>query len=129
VHAATDVTGYGLLGHAFEMAAGSGLALHFSASALPLLAGAREMQAAGHASGGAARTLAHVGERLVIDAGVDPLLQRLAADSETSGGLLLAVAPARAGQLEEALARRGLPVHCIGEAGDPAPGGALRLGA
>jgi selenide,water dikinase len=127
VHAATDVTGYGLLGHGFEMAAGSGLALRFDASALPLLAGAREAMERGLASGGAARTLAHLGARLAVDAGTDPVLQRLAADSETSGGLLLAVAPERAVALEAALAHRGVLVQRVGEAGEAVPGGALRL--
>ena len=127
VHAATDVTGYGLLGHGFEMAAGSGLALRFDASALPLLAGAREAMEHGLASGGAARTLAHLGARLAVDAGTDPVLQRLAADSETSGGLLLAVAPERAVALEAALAHRGVLVQRVGEAGEAVPGGALRL--
>ena len=127
VHAATDVTGYGLLGHAFEMAAGSGLELALSASALPLLDGARDLMARGFASGGAARTLAHLGSRLVIDPGVDPVLQRLAADSETSGGLLIAVAPDRAPALEEALARREVLVQRIGEVRDAERGAALRL--
>ncbi len=127
VHAATDVTGYGLLGHAFEMAAGSGVQLVLSAGALPLLDGARELMARNFASGGAARTLAHLGSRLAVDADVDPVLQRLAADSETSGGLLIAVAPARAAALEEALARRSVLVRRIGEAGGAVAGGTLRL--
>jgi selenide,water dikinase len=127
VRAATDVTGYGLLGHGFELAAASGLELQLSAAALPLLPGARDLMQRGHASGGAARTLAHLGARLAIDPGVDPLLQRLAADSETSGGLLLAIAPTRAAALEDALTRRGVPVHRIGEAGGLVEGGRVRL--
>ena len=127
VHAATDVTGYGLLGHAFEMAAGSGVELALSASALPLLAGARDLMSRGFASGGAARTLAHLGARLVIERTVDPVLQKLAADSETSGGLLIAIDPARAEALEAALRRRNVPVHRIGEARSRSEGGALRL--
>lgn len=127
VRAATDVTGYGLLGHGFELAAASGAELLLSAGALPLLPGARELMQRGLASGGAGRTLAHLGTRLAVDAGVDPALQRLAADSETSGGLLLAVAPARAAALEDALARRGLPVQRVGEVGASVPGGRVRL--
>src|SRR5262249_14246106 len=113
--AATDVTGYGLLGHAFEMAAASGAELVLRASALPLLARARELVARGFASGGAARTLAHLGPRLAVDEGVDPVLQRLAADSETSGGLLIAIAPSKERALQDELAKRGVPVHAIGE--------------
>jgi selenide,water dikinase len=127
VHAATDVTGYGLLGHAFEMAAGSGVQLALSAGALPLLAGARELMARGFASGGAARTLAHLGARLAVERDVDPVLQRLAADSETSGGLLIAVSAGHAPALEDALSRRSVPVHRIGEARAALPGGALLL--
>jgi selenide,water dikinase len=120
VHAATDVTGYGLLGHAFEVAQGSGVDLVLDASALPVLSGAREALSRGHASGGAARTRAHLGARLVVEDGVDPEAVLLAADSETSGGLLIAVEPARATALERALSERGLPVHALGEARSPA---------
>ena len=115
VHACTDVTGYGLLGHGHEMAAGAGVDLRFSAAALPLLSGAHELMRKGFASGGAARTKAHLGARLVVADGVDPVVADIAADSETSGGLLLAVAPDRAGQLEDALRERGLPAGCVGE--------------
>jgi selenide,water dikinase len=125
--AATDVTGYGLLGHAFEMAAASGAELVLHAAALPLLAGARELVGRGFASGGAARTLAHLGPRLAVDAGVDPVLQRLAADSETSGGLLIAIAPAHEAALQDALVREGVAVHAIGEVSGSVEGGRLRL--
>jgi selenide,water dikinase len=124
VHAATDVTGYGLIGHAFEVAVASGVDLLLRADALPLLPGAREAMAAGHVSGGAARTRAHLGARLVVGAGVDEVLVSLAADSETSGGLLIAVDPARAPALEQALAAGGVPVHAIGVAHEPATAGA-----
>lgn len=127
VRAATDVTGYGLLGHGFELAAASGLELRLSAAALPLLPGARELMERGFASGGAARTLAHLGARLAVEPGVDSVLQRLAADSETSGGLLLAIAPGRAAALEQALASRGVLVSRIGEAGAAVAGGSVRL--
>jgi len=125
--AATDVTGYGLLGHAFEMAAASGAELTLRAASLPLLAGARDLVTRGFASGGAARTLAHLGAQLTVDPGVDPVLQRLAADSETSGGLLIAIAPAREAALQDALLRGGVPVHAVGEITGLAAGGRLRL--
>jgi selenide,water dikinase len=125
--AATDVTGYGLLGHAFEMAAASGAELSFSAAALPLLAGARDLVARGLASGGSARTLAHLGPRLAVDPAVDMVLQRLAADSETSGGLLIAIDPAREPALQDALTRGGVLVARIGEVTGRADGGRIRL--
>jgi selenide,water dikinase len=123
VRAATDVTGYGLLGHAFELAEASGVDLVFSAQALPLLTGARDAMAAGFASGGAARTRAHLGARLVVEPGVDELLVSLATDSETSGGLLIAVDPERAAALEQALAARDVGVHAVGVAHEAATRG------
>ena len=127
VQAATDVTGYGLLGHAFEMAAGAGVQLAFSAGALPLLPGAERLMARGFASGGAARTLRHLGDRLAVAPGVPEVRLRLAADSETSGGLLLAVPEARLEALLAALAERGEPGHRVGRVDAPAPGGRVVL--
>jgi selenide,water dikinase len=116
VRAATDVTGFGLAGHSHEMAVASGVDLVFSAAALPLLDGALRLMGKGFASGGAARTRAHLGEALVFSEGVDKVMQGLATDSETSGGLLLAVAPGSATRLEEELAAREVLVCRIGHA-------------
>ncbi len=123
VRAATDVTGFGLAGHAHEMALASGVDLVFSAAALPLLDGAERLMRKGFASGGAARTRAHLGASYVTASGVDEVLVQLAADSETSGGLLLSVPADDAARLEEALAARDVPVHAVGrvEAADGAP--------
>lgn len=112
--AATDVTGYGLLGHGHELAAGSRVDLHLSAAALPVAVGARELLAKGQASGGAMRTRAHLGERLVVQPGVTVNDAQLAADSETSGGLLITVAPERAADLERELAARDVLVAKVG---------------
>jgi len=127
VNAATDVTGYGLIGHAAEMAAGSRLELVLEASSLPLLPGAEAAMRAGHGSGGAGRTLQHLGERLAVEGGVDETFRRLAADSETSGGLLIAVPPAREAALRAALEERGVLARRIGEARAPAGAVAIRL--
>ncbi len=115
VHAATDVTGFGLLGHAGEMAAGSGVDVVLSASAVPLLPGARHWMEKGFVSGGAARTLDYLGERLRVAPEVSQADQRLAADAETSGGLLIAVDPDRAEALERELEARDVLVACVGE--------------
>jgi len=115
VHAATDVTGYGLLGHGHELAAASGVDLHLSVGALPVADGARELLRKGQASGGAARTRAHLGERLVVQPGVEEHDVQLAADSETSGGLLIAVPPERAHALEAALSAREVLVARVGQ--------------
>ena len=87
VKAATDVTGFGLLGHAYKMARASGVTIRLDAAAVPYLDGAREALAAGYVSGGTRRNLDWV--RPFLDAGVaeDELL--LLADAQTSGGLLV----------------------------------------
>ena len=118
VHAATDVTGYGLVGHGSEMALASGVDLVLRAGALPVLAGARACLESGRVSGGAARTQAYLGARLVLDASLDATTRLLVADAETSGGLLIAVAPEHAARLEDALTAAGVLVACVGEVTD-----------
>ncbi len=86
--AATDVTGFGLLGHLFKMARASGVTAVIEAAAVPYLDGAREALAAGFVSGGSRRNLDWVRDRLATSLGEDELL--LLADAQTSGGLLLA---------------------------------------
>jgi selenide,water dikinase len=106
VHAATDVTGFGLLGHLHEMLAGSGLAGEIGASAVPVIDGVRELVAAGMVAGGTQRNHAFVGE-FVDWGGLAEPEQLLLADAQTSGGLLLTVDSGRAGDLVEALQRHG----------------------
>jgi len=127
VHAATDVTGYGLAGHAHEMAAASGADVVLHAAALPLLAGALRLAERGLLSGGAARTAAHLRERFVVDGSVPAPLALLVADSETSGGLLIAVAPDRAAALEEQFCARGVPVTAVGRIESPSGEPRVRL--
>jgi selenide,water dikinase len=86
--AATDVTGFGLLGHLYKMARASGVTAVVQASAVPYLAGARDALAAGFVSGGTRRNLDWVRPHLHSAVGEDELL--LLADAQTSGGLLLA---------------------------------------
>ncbi len=119
--AATDITGFGLLGHAHEMAAASGADVVFSTGALPWLDGSLALAEKGWLSGGSARTLKHLGDAVVVEAGVDQELVKLAADSETSGGLLIAVAPGRAAELEAELSARDVLVAAVGEM-QPGPG-------
>jgi len=127
VNACTDVTGYGLIGHANELAVASDVALTLSASAMPLLPGARDMMSRGFVSGGAARTLDHIGAALVVGDDVDAVDKQLAADSETSGGLLISVAPDRAEALEAALRERDVLVAPIGEITGVQDGVRIRL--
>ncbi|HZQ85321.1 MAG TPA: selenide, water dikinase SelD [Acidimicrobiales bacterium] len=88
-HAVTDVTGFGLLGHAWEMAERSDATLSLDGGALPLYAGAREAAEAGVRTGGDARNRSHLEGR--VASSVSPALEALAYDPQTSGGLLAAV--------------------------------------
>jgi selenide,water dikinase len=88
---ATDVTGFGLLGHAGRMADESGVDLHIVVADVPILDGARELAAAGAVPGGTGRNRAWVEERLRPAEGVDDLDITLLADAQTSGGLVFGV--------------------------------------
>jgi selenide,water dikinase len=111
VHAATDVSGYGLLGHLHEMAHGSGLEAEVWAGEVPFLsARVRELAAEGVVPGGSKRNLQFVVEKgAVFEAGLAPEEEILLADAQTSGGLLLAVGEDRAPSLVAALRARKTP--------------------
>ncbi len=91
---ATDVTGFGLLGHASHVARASGVTLRLRVAALPLLAGVREALAAGARTGGAERNLEFVAEQVAWGATSDAD-RAILTDPQTSGGLLVAVPPDR----------------------------------
>ena len=114
LRAATDVTGFGLAGHLWEMAERSGVAAVLDASALPLLPGARESAALDAHTGGEGRNRDWVGDHFTVAPGVPPELASLAFDPQTSGGLLLACPPRRAPALESAFAADHHPLHPIG---------------
>ncbi|HEV3123112.1 MAG TPA: selenide, water dikinase SelD [Candidatus Dormibacteraeota bacterium] len=99
VRCVTDVTGFGLLGHARNIAVGSGCGVEVDASALPALPGVAELVAAGLVPGGSRRNLAHAETWTLWDAAATPLQRTLATDAQTSGGLLIAVSADRADQL------------------------------
>jgi selenide,water dikinase len=107
---ATDITGFGLLGHAGEMVEASGAGLEISASRVPLLPGALALAEKGHFSGGMKRNRRHVeaifGTRLELDPAVPAALAALLFESETSGGLLFSVRPDQASRVLEEFARR-----------------------
>jgi selenide,water dikinase len=115
VHAATDVTGFGLAGHAHEMAEQSGVAVRVQAGLVPLLSGARE-RAAATSFGGLERNRAHylVDGRVRLD-GVDDALRTLMLDPQTSGGLLIGVPAAHADAWDRARATHGVSATRIGE--------------
>jgi len=108
---ATDITGFGLLGHAGEMVRASRAGLAIAASRLPLLPGARELAQAGSFSGGMKRNRRYVdsafGAALQIDRGIPDDLASMLTEAETSGGLLFSVAPGQADSVIDAFGRRG----------------------
>ncbi|HEX9189231.1 MAG TPA: selenide, water dikinase SelD [Vicinamibacteria bacterium] len=99
VHACTDVTGFGLLGHLREMAAASGVDAEVEAGAVPVLEPARDLAAADVVPGGTIENLEHVSPIVDWAAGLSRVDRLLLADAQTSGGLLIAVAPERADAL------------------------------
>jgi selenide,water dikinase len=107
VHALTDVTGFGLLGHTLELARGAGLTARLRWSQVPLIAGVRELAADGFVTGASARNWAGYGRDVRLDAAVGPLAQALLTDPQTSGGLLVACAPAALERVMAAFRREG----------------------
>ena len=116
VHACTDVTGFGLLGHALEMASGSGVTLRLRSRDVPLLPGARELAELGIIPAGAYRNMEHVGPRLRLLETAEQALADLCADPQTSGGLLAAVPEAVAPALLEKLQKHAPCSAVIGRA-------------
>jgi selenide,water dikinase len=108
VVAATDVTGFGLLGHGLEMAWASGTRFLFDSAALPALPGAVELARAGVETGGAAHNRRFVVPSFTLAEGVAPELVTLAHDPQTSGGLLAAVPPDSLLAIEAALEEAGV---------------------
>jgi selenide,water dikinase len=121
VRAATDVTGFGLLGHLQRMLEASGAAATIKAGAVPVLEPARAMVEAGAVPGGTRRNAEHVAAWVRFADEVDPATRVLLADAQTSGGLLLACPPDRLSDLRAGLAARGERGWEIGavEAGTP----------
>jgi selenide,water dikinase len=108
IHAATDITGFGLLGHLHALLAASGLAARLTAAAVPLFAGAREQAMAGAVPGGTTRNRESAATFTTWREGTDAATQLLLCDAQTSGGLLFAVAGAAASELVAALREAGV---------------------
>ena len=123
VRAATDVTGFGLLGHLGSMLLASGVSAELWAGAVPWLVGARRLAEEGHIPGGTRRNLAAANEVTTWDAGVDEVERLLLADAQTSGGLLLAVHPDALNRLLASLAsHHTIAAAEIGTIGSGSPG-------
>ena len=116
-HGCTDVTGFGLVGHALEMARGSGLTLTLWAAQVPLLPGALEWARQGLLPGGCHRNRADVERETDTAPGLELALRDLLFDPQTSGGLLIALPERRAEELIRRLRDRGLTACAVGQAG------------
>jgi selenide,water dikinase len=114
VHAATDVTGFGLLGHGLEMARASDARVVFQATAIPALPGALELARAGVETGGAGHNRRFVADALTVDDSVTDELVTLAHDPQTSGGLLTALPPAAVSPVTSALRDAGADIWRVG---------------
>ena len=114
VHALTDVTGYSLLGHGFEMAAASNVRLRITAPAAPVLPGAIEYARRGFLTGGGDRNRGYFAPNVNFN-GVSEDMQHVLWDAQTSGGLLMAVPADRAQEMERRFRDAGLSIWAIGE--------------
>jgi selenide,water dikinase len=128
VHACTDITGFGLLGHASEMAAASAVTLEFRAAALPLLPEVLTI-AGENRSGGLGSNREHFAAGVRVVGTLATALLDVSYDPQTSGGLLLSVAPDRADALLDGLQQAGVPAVVIGRVAAPTSHRVLLLGA
>ena len=107
VHAITDVTGFGLAGHALEMARGAGVTVHIDWARVPLLPGVEPLAAQGFVTGASGRNWAGYGAGVVLAPGLPATAQSLITDPQTSGGLLVACAPDTVQQVLDTFAQEG----------------------
>lgn len=114
VNACTDITGFGLLGHALELASASGVTVQIEAPRVPIIRGVKDLAAMGMIPAGSFANRKFCERALTVENSVDQLLMDLLADAQTSGGLLISVAESAAAELHAALERRQVPHHEIG---------------
>ena len=113
VHACTDITGFGLIGHATEMAKASGVVVALEVDAVPMLEGALDLVEK-NTPGGGRTNLEHFGGGVEVAAGLDPRRVQLLHDPQTSGGLLLAIAADAVPAVLAALSRASVTAHQVG---------------
>jgi selenide,water dikinase len=119
--AATDVTGFALLGHAWEMARASGVTFEIDSGGVPLIRGALELAAAGMLTSGDRSNRLYVGEDVTLGEGVRPELASLLFDPQTAGGLLISVAAESASDLLASLRERYADASVIGRVTERGP--------
>jgi selenide,water dikinase len=123
VHAITDVTGFGVLGHGLEMARGSKLSITINAKDIPLLTEAASLSQQGFVTGASHRNWDSYGAQVTLPAGLPDWQRHLLSDPQTSGGLLVACAPEKATEIVETIRTAGYPTaQIIGHAEAGAPG-------
>ena len=115
VHSATDITGFGFLGHAHEFATGSGVSLRFDSSAIEAISGALDCARDGHTAGGLHKNREFIGECVEFADSVSEEMRLLLFDPQTSGGLLVAVAPDKLADAQRALQDAECPATFVGE--------------
>jgi selenide,water dikinase len=115
VHSMTDITGFGLIGHTREMALASNVSITINASQIPLLEGALDCVRAGHIPGGLKANRDFAECLVAYDESVPDEIRTILFDPQTAGGLLIAVAPADAAALKNALVSAGVSVSEIGD--------------
>jgi selenide, water dikinase len=126
VRACTDVTGFGLIGHATEMALASGAVVAIDVESVPILEGALELVER-NTPGGGRTNLEHFGGGVELASGVDPRRVQLLYDPQTSGGLLVAIAPDSVQAALQALSTVGVAAHQVGVMETPKAGPAVAV--
>jgi selenide,water dikinase len=124
VRGGTDITGFGLLGHAYELALASGVGLRFSFGKLPFIRGARRYAQAWIFPGGSHDNKSYFGPHVRFAPGIEEAEQMLAFDAQTSGGLLLAVPP---GEMEGLMARAAQVGQVLWEVGEVVEGEGIEV--
>jgi len=122
VRAATDVTGFGLLGHGLEMAVASKVELIIDSAAVPLIDGVLDLARMGLVPAGSHVNQSFCSKSVFVQEGVDPFLVNVLADAQTSGGLLMAVDRGDLPALVKGLEGRGVLAAVIGRVGQAGPG-------
>ncbi|HET6609747.1 MAG TPA: selenide, water dikinase SelD [Rhodopila sp.] len=120
VHAMTDVTGFGLLGHGLEMARASGVTLRISAKAVPFLSRAQQFAEAGHVTGASHRNWDSYGAGVALPDGFPDPMRHLLTDAQTSGGLLISCSASDAEDIVAGIRAAGYPMAAV--IGDVAAG-------
>lgn len=117
IETATDITGFGLGGHAYKMARESNVTIEISASSLPHFPGVPQLIAMGCIPGAAFRNSEYLEGHIAIEPGIPPIAEHLLCDPQTSGGLLMGVPEDLATQVVQRLHEKGYPAACcIGQA-------------